>query len=175
MCANLRKKFWPLLNQPASHGPFRPKLWMPLATIFVEIFEKEKNWWGSGPIGVTSWKDFEISSKKWRFEFFCQAKASTFKMSMGSYLKNWVRNSSKRRQILYFTWSLPFLQWRCIFAGYEEWQTQILDFFLLLHPIWPPNRLGKPPHLSTYTNVFIAVTLSIQRPLVAKWCIFLKV
>ena len=82
VCANLRKKFWPLLNQPASHGPFRPKLWMPLATIFVEIFEKEKKWWGSGPIGVTSWKDFEISSKKWRFEFFCWAKASTFKMSM---------------------------------------------------------------------------------------------
>ena len=84
MCANLRKKFWPLLNQPASHGPFWPKLWMPLATIFVEIFEKEKNWWGSGPIGVTSWKDFEISPKKWRFEFFHRAKASTFKMSMNN-------------------------------------------------------------------------------------------
>ena len=37
-----QKKFWLLLNQPASHGPFWPKLWMPLATIFVEIFEKEK-------------------------------------------------------------------------------------------------------------------------------------
>ena len=82
VCANFSWKFWQLLNQPASHCPFRPKLWMPLATIFVEIFEKEKKWWGSGPIGVTSWKDFEISSKKWRFEFFCRAKASTFKMSM---------------------------------------------------------------------------------------------
>ena len=51
------KKFWPLLNQPASHGPFRPKLWMPLATIFVEIFEKEKNWWGSRQISVTPWKE----------------------------------------------------------------------------------------------------------------------
>ena len=82
VCANYTYKFWQLLNQPTSHGPFRPKLWMPLATIFVEIFQKEKNWWGSGPIGVTSWKDFEISLKKWRFEFFRQAKASTFKMSM---------------------------------------------------------------------------------------------
>ena len=59
VCANLRKNFWPFLNQPASHGPFRPKLWMPLATIFVEIFQKGKKWWGSWPIGVTSWKDFK--------------------------------------------------------------------------------------------------------------------
>ena len=38
----LIKRFWPLLNQPASHSPFLLKLWMPLATIFVEIFQKEK-------------------------------------------------------------------------------------------------------------------------------------
>ena len=38
VCANLVKKFWPELKQPASHGPFRPKLWTPLATVFVEIF-----------------------------------------------------------------------------------------------------------------------------------------
>ena len=35
---NLTSKFWPLLNQPASHGPFQPKLWTALATIFVGIF-----------------------------------------------------------------------------------------------------------------------------------------
>ena len=73
ICANLTKNFWPLLNQPASHGPFRPKLWMPLATIFVEIFQKGKNWWGSGPIGVTSWKDFSIPLKKWHFLFFLKS------------------------------------------------------------------------------------------------------
>ena len=84
VCANLRKKFWPLLNQPASHGPFWPKLWMSLATVFVEIFQKEKNWWGSRPIWVTWWKEFSISFKKWRFEFFCRAKASTFTMSTGT-------------------------------------------------------------------------------------------
>ena len=77
--------FWPSLYQSASHGPFCPNILMPLATIFVEIFQKEKKWWGSGPIGVTSWKDFEISLKKWRFEFFCLAKASTFKMSMSKH------------------------------------------------------------------------------------------
>ena len=32
----------------------RPKFWKSLASLFVEIFEKEKKWWGSGPIGVTS-------------------------------------------------------------------------------------------------------------------------
>ena len=37
-CAKLTKTFWPLLNQPASHGPFWPKLGTPLATVFVEIF-----------------------------------------------------------------------------------------------------------------------------------------
>ena len=67
--------------RPASHGPFQPKLWMPLATIFVEIFQKEKKWWGSGPIGVTSWKDFSISLKKWRFEIFRTSSGSTFTMS----------------------------------------------------------------------------------------------
>ena len=70
VCAYLMKKFWPKLNKPASHGPFRPKLWMSLATVFVEISQKEKSWWGSGPIWVPSWKEFQISSKKWRFEIF---------------------------------------------------------------------------------------------------------
>ena len=70
-----------MLNQPASHVPFWQKLWMPLATIFVEIFQKEKKWWGSGPIGVTSWKDFSISLKKWRFEIFRTSSGSNLTMS----------------------------------------------------------------------------------------------
>ena len=45
----------------ANHGPFWHKLLTSLATIFVEIFQKEKNWWGSGPLGGLSWKDFAIS------------------------------------------------------------------------------------------------------------------
>ena len=49
-CENLTKKFWLLLNQPASYSPFWPKFWKSLATLFVEIFEKEKKWGGSGPI-----------------------------------------------------------------------------------------------------------------------------
>ena len=48
--------------------PSMPKLWMPLATIFVEIFFKKRFWWGSRPIWVAQWKEFQISWKKWCFE-----------------------------------------------------------------------------------------------------------
>ena len=60
-----------MLNWPASHGPFWPKLIMPLVTIFVEIFLKEKkDWRGFRPYLVTLGKEFEISLKNWRFENF---------------------------------------------------------------------------------------------------------
>ena len=36
---------------------------MPLATVFVEIFSKEKNWRGFRPYLATLWKEFEISLK----------------------------------------------------------------------------------------------------------------
>ena len=55
---------------------------MSVATVFGEISLKEKNWGGSGPIRVPSLKESQISSKKWCFEIFHRAKASTFKMSM---------------------------------------------------------------------------------------------
>ena len=42
VCDDLTQTFRQLLNGPASHGPFQPKLIMPLATVFVEIFLKEK-------------------------------------------------------------------------------------------------------------------------------------
>ena len=70
VCAKLTKKFLPLLNQPASHGPFWPKLWTALATAFVGIFFRKKFWWGSGPIPVGHWKEFWISWKKRRFQIF---------------------------------------------------------------------------------------------------------
>ena len=38
--------------------------------ILLRHFKKKKKWQGSGPIGVTSWKDFSISFKKWCFEIF---------------------------------------------------------------------------------------------------------
>ena len=68
--ARLTKKFWPLLNQPASYGPFQPKLWWPLGTVFVEIFWNGKNWGGFTPFPVTHWKEIWISWKKRRFEIF---------------------------------------------------------------------------------------------------------
>ena len=70
VCAKLAQKFWSLLNQPASHGPFWPKLWTSLATVFVDIFWKEKNWVGFRPFPMTHWKEFLKSWKKRRFEIF---------------------------------------------------------------------------------------------------------
>ena len=45
---------------------------MPLATVFVEIFLKEKNWRGFKPYLVTLWKEFEISFKNGVFKIFEQ-------------------------------------------------------------------------------------------------------
>ena len=81
VCANLTKKFWPLLNQPASHSPFRPKLWTSLATVFVDIFWKEKNWVGFRPFPMTHWKEFLISWKKRRFEIFWSSWKSILTLS----------------------------------------------------------------------------------------------
>ena len=81
VCAKLAQKFWSLLNQPASHGPFRPKLWTSLATVFVDIFWKEKNWVGFRPFPMTHWKEFLISWKKRRFEIFWSSWKSTLTLS----------------------------------------------------------------------------------------------
>ena len=70
VCANLMKKFLPLLNGPARNGPFLPKVWTALATVFVGIFFRKKFWLGSRPIPVAHWKEFWISWKKWRFQIF---------------------------------------------------------------------------------------------------------
>ena len=69
-CANLMKKFLPLLNQPARNGPFLPKFWTALATVIVGIFFRKKFWWGLRPISVAYQKEFWISWKKWRFQIF---------------------------------------------------------------------------------------------------------
>ena len=70
VCANLMKKFLPLLNQPACNGPFLPKFWTALATVIVGIFFRKKFWWGFRPISVAYQKEFWISWKKRRFQIF---------------------------------------------------------------------------------------------------------
>ena len=70
VCANLMKKFLPLLNRPAHNGPFLPKFWTALATVIVGIFFRKKFWWGFRPISVAYQKEFWISWKKWRFQIF---------------------------------------------------------------------------------------------------------
>ena len=70
VCANLMKKFLPLLNQPARNGPFLPKFWTALATVIVGIFFRKKFWWGFRPISVAYQKEFWISWKKRCFQIF---------------------------------------------------------------------------------------------------------
>ena len=54
-CGEQMLKIWKkncrLLNKPACHSQFWPKLWIPLATLFVERFQKEKNW----PVSACRW------------------------------------------------------------------------------------------------------------------------
>ena len=77
----MTKKFRPLLDQPASQGPFWPKLWMSLATVFVDTFWKEKNWVGFRPFPMTHWKEFLISWKIRCFEIFWLSGKSTLTLS----------------------------------------------------------------------------------------------
>ena len=65
-----QKFFWHYSISGSAAPPSVPKLPMPLATIFVEIFSKKFFWWGSRPISATPLKEFWISLKKWRFEIF---------------------------------------------------------------------------------------------------------
>ena len=64
---NWQRNFWHYSISRSAAPPSVPKLLMPLATIFVEIFSKKFFWWGSRPISATPWKEFWISLKKWRF------------------------------------------------------------------------------------------------------------
>ena len=82
------QKFWRLLYWPASHGPFWPKLWMPLVNIFVEIFLKEKNWSGFRPYLVTLWKEFEISLQNGILKIFEQVNCP------GQFSGSWIRQNS---------------------------------------------------------------------------------
>ena len=41
-----------------------------LALGIMEIFSQKFFWGGSRPITVTTWQEFEIALKKWRFEIF---------------------------------------------------------------------------------------------------------
>ena len=70
VCANLIKKFLPLLNWPACNGPFLPKFGTALATVIVGIFFGKKFWWSFRPISVAYQKEFLISWKKRRFQIF---------------------------------------------------------------------------------------------------------
>ena len=88
VCANLMKKFLPLLNGPAHNGPFLPKFWTALATVFVGIFFRKKIWWGFRPISVAYQKEFCISWKKRRFQIFQKPPSPGFQSFLHSHVVN---------------------------------------------------------------------------------------
>ena len=55
---------------------FVSKLRKGIAPILFEIFSKNFFWWGSRSISVTQWQEFQISSKKGRFEMWGMAAPS---------------------------------------------------------------------------------------------------
>ena len=71
---NFVVNWWKDLGCSTTHKSATPlfvsKLCKGLAPILFEIFSKEFFWWGSRPISVTQWQEFQISPKKWRFEIF---------------------------------------------------------------------------------------------------------
>ena len=58
-----------LLGKKAAPSS-KPKLWKPLAALFVEIFSKKILGVGFRPIRVTQQQEFEIFPKKRRFQIF---------------------------------------------------------------------------------------------------------
>ena len=64
-----------LLSKKAAPSS-KPKLWKPLAAIFVEIFSKKNFGVSFRPIQVTQQQEFEIFLKKWHFQIFSIAAPS---------------------------------------------------------------------------------------------------
>ena len=66
--------WWKNFGRRTTNMPATPryvsKLRKGIAPILFEIFSKKFFWWGSRPISVTQWQEFQISPKKWRFEIF---------------------------------------------------------------------------------------------------------
>ena len=106
--AKLTSKFWPLLNQPARHGPFRPKLWTALATVFVGIFFWKKIWWGLRPISVAYQKEFWISWKKRRFQIFQKPSSPGF--------QSFLANCTKEIMLFVETANICLLFWKIFFC-----------------------------------------------------------
>ena len=99
VCANLMKKFLPLLNQPARNGPFLPKFWTALATVIVGIFFRKKFWWGFRPISVAYQKEFWISWKKRRFQIFQKPSSPGFQ-SFLLYVKFWAVINKRWNEVI---------------------------------------------------------------------------
>ena len=148
VCAKLAQKFWSLLNQPASHGPFQPKLWTSLATVFVDIFWKEKNWVGFRPFPMTHWKEFLISWKKRRFEIFWSSWKSILTLSTNTVRALLISAEGNK------AWN-EHLCWCCVII--RKWQISPFFFIFLIQMCFDSNfdhysinDLGAPSCLNLF-------------------------
>ena len=76
------------INQPACQPrPISAKTLDGSSDCICWDILKRKKWWGSGPIEVTSWKEFSISHKKLCLKIFQKGLESTLMMSMANACK----------------------------------------------------------------------------------------
>ena len=81
VCANLMKKFWPLLNPPARNGPFLPKFWTALATVIVGIFFEKNFGEVLDQYQLPIRRNFEYLEKNGVFKFFKSLHLQVFRAS----------------------------------------------------------------------------------------------
>ena len=112
---NWWKKFGRSTTNMSATPLFVSKLCEGLAPILFEIWSKKFFWWGSRPISVTQWQEFQISPKKWRFEIFGTSAPS--------------RGNRVIHALTQVNWKLVFLGWKKKLLHDEECFLHPLLFF----------------------------------------------
>ena len=87
VCKNLTKTFLTIAQSACQPQPILAETLDASTDCVYWDISKEKIWWGSRPIWITSWMECPISLEKWHFEFFWTSKGSTFTMSTNNHTK----------------------------------------------------------------------------------------
>ena len=90
---NWRKNLGCCATDMSATPLFVSKVCEGVAPTVFEMFSKNFFWWGSRPISLTQWQEFQIYSKKWRFQIFGASRSIQRKLSnpwlMGPLGKVW--------------------------------------------------------------------------------------
>ena len=81
VCANLMKKFLPLLNWSARNGPFLPKFWTALTTVIVGFFFRKNSGEVLDQYQLPIRRNFEYLEKNGVFKFFKSLHLQVFRAS----------------------------------------------------------------------------------------------